>query len=140
MFTQLRDTSYDDRAVMQIAQAEQLAAQENRRKAAELFVRANATRETDKRIELLLESRELLLAILEKYPQSDLVEKVQRNLSRIEEEISAIDPALLESLPEKDTAGGMEGMPFRPATEEYRDTDGNVLVDPSMQRDYDLQE
>ena len=82
---------------MQIEEASQLAVQENRRKAAELFVRANRTTDLGTKIELLLQSRQLLQNILANYPQSYLLDKVKRNMSRIEEEISAIDPALLNS-------------------------------------------
>ena len=96
VFSILQDTAYSERAMIQIEEAVHLAAQENRSKAAELFVQASSTRELEKRTELLLASRELLLSILIKYPQSDLGEKVKRNLSRIEEDIRAIDPALLD--------------------------------------------
>ena len=44
---------------------------------------------------LLLQSRELLKGILQKYQQSGLVEKAERNLRRIEQEIMVIDPSLL---------------------------------------------
>lgn len=97
VFSSLLETSYSERAKMQIEEASQLAVQENRRKAAELFVRANRATDLNTKIELLLESRQLLQNILAKYPQSYLLDKVKRNMSRIEEEISAIDPALLNS-------------------------------------------
>ncbi len=94
-FTRLLGTSYDAKARARIDEASRLAAQEDRQRAAELFVRANRTHDRQSRIRLLLASRSLLQGILVKYPQSDLIGKVKRNLARIEEELKAIDPALL---------------------------------------------
>ncbi len=96
-FSQLLGSSYDDRAKVRIDEAAGLAAQEDRRRAAELFVRANRTEDPESRKKLLFSSRQLLQDILVKYPQSDLIEKVRRNLERIEDEISAIDPTLLSA-------------------------------------------
>ena len=96
-FSQLLGTSYDNRARERIDEAASLAAQEDRRRAAELFVRSNRTHDLESRKKLLLSSRQLLQDILIKYPQSDLIEKVKRNLQRIEEEIIAIDPTLLSA-------------------------------------------
>ncbi len=95
VFSTLRDTIYAERASDKITEAAQLAAQEDRRKAAGLFVRASKTKNQDTRIALLLESRQLLKGILKKYPQSGLIEKAENNLYRIEEDIRSIDPALL---------------------------------------------
>jgi hypothetical protein len=111
LFTGLLDTAYGDRARLQIEEAEQLAVQENRRQAAELFVRANRASDLNTKIELLLQSRGLLQDILTKYPQSELADKVKRNLGRIEEEITAIDPDLLHAAaggetPRQDVPGG----------------------------------
>jgi len=97
-FQQLLDSPYAERARERIREAARLAAQENRRRAAELFVRAGRTHDLESRKKLLLASRRLLVEILEKYPQSGLEEKVRRNLARIEEEIRAVDPGLLETL------------------------------------------
>lgn len=94
-FSTLLETEYADRATDKIAEASQLAAQEDRRKAAELFVLSGKTGDRENRIALLLQSRQLLKGILEKYPQSGLLEKTEKNLERIEEEIRSIDPALL---------------------------------------------
>jgi tetratricopeptide (TPR) repeat protein len=94
-FTRLLGTSYDVKARKRIDEAAGLAAQEDRRRAAELFVRSGRTHDLMSRKKLLLASRQLLQDILIKYPQSDLTEKVKRNLKRIDEEINAIDPTLL---------------------------------------------
>ncbi|NOQ45181.1 MAG: hypothetical protein GQ559_00655 [Desulfobulbaceae bacterium] len=95
IFTGLRTTSYEDKALSRIDEAARLAAREDRRRAAELFVRANRTHDLKSRKKLLFASRRLLQDILVKYPQSELTEKVTRNLSRIDEELNAIDPTLL---------------------------------------------
>ncbi len=96
-FSKLQDSSYSDRAKARIDEAANLAAQEDRKRAAELFVRSNRTSDLESRKKLLLSSRQLLQDILIKYPQSDLVNKVQRNLQRIDKEINAIDPSLLSA-------------------------------------------
>jgi len=96
-FTALLDSSYAEKARSRIKEAVELAASEDRRRAAELFVRANRTHDLESRKKLLLASRRLLQEILVKYPQSGLINKVKRNLIRIEEEIRAIDPALLQA-------------------------------------------
>lgn len=96
-FTELLDTAYGERAREQIDEAANLSAQEDRRKAAELFVRANDTNDREGRLKLLFESRRLLQDILVKYPQSDVVDKVRNNLDRIEQEILAVDPTLLST-------------------------------------------
>jgi len=95
VFASLKDTAYAEQANEKIVEASQLAAQEDRRTAAELFVQSGKMSDPTKRADLLLQSRWLLKGILEKYPQSGLTEKVQKNLERIEEEIRTIDPALL---------------------------------------------
>lgn len=89
-FTRLLNTSYEERARTRIEEAARLGAQEDRQKAADLFVRSNATRDQENKKKLLLSSRQLLQGILVKYPQSGLTDKVQKNLSRIEEELKAV--------------------------------------------------
>jgi len=96
-FTKLLGTSSAAKAKKRIDEAADLAAQEDRRRAAELFVRSGRTHDPLSRKKLLLASRQLLQDILLKYPQSDLIEKVKRNLKRIDEEINAIDPTLLSA-------------------------------------------
>ena len=90
-FSGLLNTSYGTRAGMQIEEASRLAAQDDRKKAAELFVRANRTTDPEARKQLLLSSRALLQDILQKYPQSGLEDKIRRNLNRIDQELGAID-------------------------------------------------
>jgi hypothetical protein len=138
VFARLEGTAYSDRAEMQIVEAAQLAAQEIRRKAAELFVQANSMRDLGRKTELLLASRELLQSILVKYPQSDLVEKVKRNLNKIEQEIRDIDPALLDSLPSENTPGSPG--PDRPSASDTFSGQENGQTDSSMYTGKDIQE
>jgi len=100
-FTRLLKTPYEERARARIEEAAKLGAQEDRQKAADLFVRSTATRDQENKKKLLLSSRQLLQGILVKYPQSGLTDKVQKNLSRIEEELKAIDPSLLTAPPSR---------------------------------------
>ncbi len=98
-FAKLLNTPYDERARAQIQEAAQLAAQEKRQKAAELFVGASRTRNLASKQKLLLASRQLLLEILDKYPQAGVIDKVKKNLQRIDDEIRSIDPSLLLTNP-----------------------------------------
>ena len=96
-FSRTLGTSYDARAREKIDEAANLAAREDRRRAAELFAQSRKTDDLRTRKKLLLASRQLLQDILIKYPQADLVDKVKRNLRRINQEIEAIDPDLLNA-------------------------------------------
>ncbi len=89
-FSGLLNTSMGDKARVQVAEASRLAAQENRKKAADLFVRATHATSDQARRELLLSSRRLLEDILQKYPNSGLEDKVKRNLNRIDQELAAL--------------------------------------------------
>jgi len=96
-FTALLASSYQQKAQERIDEAARLAAVRDRQLAAEIFMRATRTTDTESKVKLLFASRKLLQEILIKYPQSGLTDKVNRNISRIEEEINAIDPTLLTS-------------------------------------------
>jgi len=100
-FTKLSRTPYEEKARVRIEEAAKLGAQEDRQKAADLFVRSSSSRDPEGKKKLLLSSRQLLQGILVKYPQSGLTDKVQKNLSRIEEELRSIDPTLLTAPPAK---------------------------------------
>lgn len=93
-FNGLLATPLADQARTRIDEAAGLAAQEDRRKAADLFVRANSTSDQANKKDLLLTSRKLLQDILVKYPQAGLADKVQRNLSGVDRALKAIDPSL----------------------------------------------
>jgi len=90
-FKLLQNTELAAKAQPQMAEASRQAAQAVRQKAAELFVRANSSRDPEDKRKMLLSSRDLLESILTKYPQSGLESKVQRNLARINADLSALD-------------------------------------------------
>ncbi|MBM9536917.1 tetratricopeptide repeat protein [Desulfobulbus alkaliphilus] len=98
-FTTLVGTPLAEQARPMIHEASKLAAQEERQKAADLFVRATGASDQESKTALLLASRQLLQDVLIKYPESGLNDKVERNLSRIEDELRAIDPSLIETSP-----------------------------------------
>ncbi|MDD2466068.1 MAG: hypothetical protein PHI97_18880 [Desulfobulbus sp.] len=99
----LQNTALDAKAQPMIAEASKQAGQAVRQKAAELFVRASNSRDTDEKRKLLLSSRDLLQGILTKYPQSGLADKVQRNLARIDADLRALDTS---ATPRPVTSGG----------------------------------
>jgi len=117
-FNRLQRTPYEAKARPQMEEAAKLGAQDMRQKAAELFVRATNSRDTEEKRKLLLSSRDLLQNILVKYPQSGLTDKVQKNLARIEAELRAVDAG---AAPRPATGGGAyvppkTGTPVVPAT------------------------
>ncbi len=104
VFKELLETEYRKKAEKQIAETVELAVREGRRRAAELFVRANKTPDPEVRAKLLVSSHKLLKEILNKYPESDLIDKVRRNLSRLEDELTMIDPNLILESPQDESA------------------------------------
>lgn len=107
----LMTTSFADKARVQIDEAAKLAAQQDRQKAADLFVRANSMRDPEGKKKLLLSSRQLLQDILVKYPQSGLADKVQKNLSNVERELKAVEASSNRA----SEAGVSTGAPAAPA-------------------------
>ena len=101
VFTALLDSEYGPEAEKRIAEAQKQAAGELRRRSAGLFIKARKTADPQRKGELLLESRQMLLLILEKYPQVDIAGKVKQNLQVIENDIFQLDPALLSGDKEK---------------------------------------
>ena len=110
-FNRLQRTPLEAKARPQIEEASRLAAQDMRQKAAELFVRATNSRDTEEKRKLLLSSRDLLQSILVKYPQSGLTDRVQKNLARIDAELRAVEAS---STPKPVTSGGAY-VPPKPA-------------------------
>lgn len=110
-FAKLLKTSFADKARVQIDEAARLAAQQDRQKAADLFVRANSTRDPESKKKLLLSSKQLLQDILVKYPQSGLADKVQKNLSNVERELKAVEASSNRA----GEAGANMGAPTAPA-------------------------
>lgn len=108
----LQVTSYEAKARPLIEEASKQGAQEGRQKAAELFVRATNSRDTEEKRKLLLASRDLLQGVLVKYPQSGLTDKVQRNLSRIDAELRTVEA----SAPAKPVTSGGAYVPSKTGT------------------------
>lgn len=96
-FAKLMKTSFADKARGQIDEAARLAAQQDRQKAADLFVRANSSRDGENKKKLLLSSKQLLENILVKYPQAGLGDKVQKNLSNVERELRALEGSSIKA-------------------------------------------
>jgi outer membrane protein assembly factor BamD (BamD/ComL family) len=103
-FNRLRHTALDAKAQPMITEASTQAGQAVRQKAAELFVRASNSRDSEEKRRLLLSSRDLLQSILTKYPQSGLTDKVQRNLARIDADLRGLDTS--SAAPRPATTGG----------------------------------
>ena len=97
-FEALKGTEYEEKANMKITEAANLAAGQMRKDAASLFIRAGKSADLDQKKELLLASHRLLTEILAKYPQTDLLDKVQQNIAILEKQIQRFDPALLKEL------------------------------------------
>jgi hypothetical protein len=95
VFTSLLDTEYSAKADMKIKELSLEAANADRRKAADLFVRFTKTTDLESRKKLLMESRKILKNILVKYPETEIVPKVRGNIERVEQEMIAIDPNLV---------------------------------------------
>ena len=99
-FEALMGTEYEEKATIKIVDTSNLAAGQMRKEAASLFIRAGKTTDLELKKELLFESHSILNEILIKYPQTDLLDKVNQNIAILEEQIRKIDPALLEELQE----------------------------------------
>lgn len=102
-FTALMDTEYEQQAIMKITEAANEAAGKMRKEAASLFVRAGRTSDPEQKKELLMASHRLLTEILDKYPQTDLLDKVHQNISILEGQIQRFDPELLQELQQENS-------------------------------------
>ena len=102
-FEMLQGTEYEEKAADKIAEAANLAAGRMRKEAAALFIQAGKTTDVEEKRELLKNSHRLLNEILDKFPQTDLLDKVQQNIDILEEQIRKFDPALLEELRQNNT-------------------------------------
>ena len=103
-FEALMGTEYEEKATIKIVEAANLAAGQMRKEAASLFIRAGKTPDIQKKKELLLDSHRMLNEILVRFPQTDLLDKVQQNIAILEEQIRKFDPTLLEELQEENSA------------------------------------
>jgi tetratricopeptide (TPR) repeat protein len=94
-FNSLHGTEYSAKAEKKILEASLLAAEGERRKAAETFIRFTKASDIETKKKLLIESRNRLLDILAKYPMVEIKDKVMGNIKRVEKEMNAIDPNLI---------------------------------------------
>ncbi len=95
VFTSLQDSEYSVKAETKIKELSLEAAKEDRRQAADLFIRYTKTNDLESKKKLLVESRKLLKNILVKYPDVEIAPKVLGNIERVEQEMDAIDPNLV---------------------------------------------
>ncbi len=95
VFSDLLGTEYDDKAIAKIKEVSLKAAQSERRKAADAFIRYTKTTDVESQKLLLIESRKILRDILINYPDVEIGDKVRRNIDRVEQEMNKIDPQLL---------------------------------------------
>lgn len=96
LFTEMLGTEYNEKAKEKIGEVSLLAAKEERRKAADLFIRYTKTTDLESQKKLLVESRKILQDILVKYPDVEIADKVRGNIKRVEQEMTAIDPTMLQ--------------------------------------------
>lgn len=95
VFAGLLDTDYAVKAQEKMKEISLKGAHAERKKAGDLFVRYKKTTDLEGRKKLLLESRRVLKDIMVKYPDVEIIPKVISNIERVEQEMVAIDPAML---------------------------------------------
>lgn len=103
VFTPMLETEYSEKADKKIAEASLLAAEVERRNAADIFIRYTKASDFESKKKLLIESRRRLQDILVKYPEVEIADKVMGNIKRVEKEMNALDPGLVRQ------SGGGEG-------------------------------
>jgi len=106
VFTSLESGDLADKAKAKAREISLQAAQDQRRKAADLYVRYTKTTDIGMKKKLLLESRRILKDILVKYPDVEIASKVSLNIERVEQEIRSVDPNLLQSADQLGSAAG----------------------------------
>ncbi len=98
IFETLLQTEYFAKAKDKIEEVTLLAAKTDRRAAADLYIRYTKTTDIEMKKKLLTESRRLLTEILEKYPGVEIIDKVEGNIERVEQEMNGLDPMLLPTI------------------------------------------
>jgi tetratricopeptide (TPR) repeat protein len=112
VFTELLDSEFGGRAAEKIKELSLKAAMNERRRAADLFVRFSKTTDVESKKRLLVESRRVLKDILVKYPEVEIADKVVGNINRVEQEMNVLDPQLLPIIEDQErqqTRIGAEG-------------------------------
>jgi len=102
VFTTLLDSEFGARAQEKIKELSLKAAMNERRRAADLFIRFSKTTDIESKKRLLVESRRVLKDILVKYPEVEIADKVVGNINRVEQEMNALDPQLLPTIKEEE--------------------------------------
>jgi len=143
VFTNLIDTEYGTKAEAKIKEVSLEAAKNDRKQAASMFQRYIKTTDLESRKKLLIETRKLLKAILVKYPDVEIGPKVIGNIARVEQEMNAIDPNLVQMADQQgsSTSPGYDGVDqaFNPPAVEQQpasmDDEGTGVMggDSSMQ-------
>ena len=103
VFNALYDTDFAQKAETKIKEISENAALEDRRKAADLYIRFTKTTDIESKKKLLIESRRLLKDILVKYPRASITDKVLGNIKRVEQEMNTLDPQLLSTVDSQTT-------------------------------------
>lgn len=127
VFQTLLQTEYFAKARDKIDEITLLAAKSERRDAADLYIRYTKTSDAEMKKKLLVESRKLLKGILEKYPEVGIIEKVQGNIERVEQEMNALDPNLLEKTKAAERRQAEQTEDEPPADEQRGDVSGFVF-------------
>ena len=83
-FQQFLDSERGAEAKAKVAAASELAAAAMRRQAAALYAKAKKSSDPEAKQQSLLSSRTLLLELIEKYPNSSVVDKARQNLKVLE--------------------------------------------------------
>jgi hypothetical protein len=91
LFSKLHGTEFATKAEGKIEEAERLAGESVRKKAAGLFQQALNMPDVAAKKELLLSSKSLLEGILHKYPRAGIEVKVKKNLSSVDRELAAVN-------------------------------------------------
>ncbi len=95
VFNSLLQSEYAGKAQDKINEITLDAARNARRDAANTYKRYTKTEDIELKKKLLVESRRLLVDILEKYPEVSIISKVKQNIKRVEQEMNKVDPLLL---------------------------------------------
>lgn len=92
VFQTLLDSEHGSEANAKIAEASELAASAMRRQAAALYAKAKKTFAPEAKRQGLLNSRTLLMEIIERYPHSSVVDKARQNLKVLDLELGLPPP------------------------------------------------
>ncbi len=95
LFTEMFDTEYGPRAEQKITEVSLLAARSERKRAADMFFRYREAGDIESQKKLLIQSRRILKDILVKYPEVEIIAKVNRNIATVEQEMNRLDPHLI---------------------------------------------